>query len=157
MKRALIVAGATVVGLAGVLSFHTTPARVTPASLPPSVRSTSTTGGAGRTSTGTTGGAGRTASSRTATGEDVAFGYGSLAVSVTARGDKITGVRIASFRDDGSNRSQTLDRESLPILEDEAFNAQSADIQGVSGASYTSEAFQQSLQSALDRLDLPTS
>jgi uncharacterized protein with FMN-binding domain len=38
------------------------------------------------------------------------------------------------------------------VLEQEALQAQSANIQGVSGASYTSAGFEQSLQSALTEL-----
>jgi uncharacterized protein with FMN-binding domain len=49
-------------------------------------------------------------------------------------------------------RSQLIDQQAIPILEQEAMQAQSANIQGVSGASYTSAGFQQSLQAALQTL-----
>jgi len=84
----------------------------------------------------------------------VNYDYGVLAVSVTAEGKKITKVGIASLNDGGNFRSQSIDQQSIPVLEQQALQAQSANIQGVSGASYTSAGFQQSLQAALNRLGL---
>jgi uncharacterized protein with FMN-binding domain len=63
-------------------------------------------------------------------------------------------VGIASLDDGGNPRSQNIDQQSIPILEQQAMQAQSANIQGVSGASYTSGGFQQSLQGALHQLGL---
>ncbi len=75
-------------------------------------------------------------------------------MSVTASGKRITNVGIASLDDGGNSRSQSIDQQSIPILEQEAIQAQSANIQGVSGASYTSAGFEQSLQAALRKLGL---
>jgi uncharacterized protein with FMN-binding domain len=44
-----------------------------------------------------------------------------------------------------------INAAAIPKLRQEALTAQSADIATVSGATYTSEAYQQSLQGALDR------
>jgi uncharacterized protein with FMN-binding domain len=77
-----------------------------------------------------------------------------LSVSVTVSGTKITKVGIASLDDGGNSRSQSIDQQSIPILEQQALQAQNANIQGVSGASYTSAGFAQSLQSALSKLGL---
>ncbi len=82
------------------------------------------------------------------------YNYGILSVSVTVTGKKITNVGIASIDDGGNFRSQSIDQQSIPILEQEAIQAQSANIQGVSGASYTSAGFAQSLQSALNKLGI---
>jgi uncharacterized protein with FMN-binding domain len=46
----------------------------------------------------------------------------------------------------------SIDQYAIPILESQALSAQSANIQGVSGASFTSAGFEQSLQSALLKL-----
>jgi uncharacterized protein with FMN-binding domain len=92
------------------------------------------------------------ASTRTATGALVNYSWGVLSVSVTETGTTIDKVGIASLDDGGNPRSQSIDQQSVPILEQEAVHAQSANIQGVSGASYTSSGFQQSLQSALTKL-----
>jgi uncharacterized protein with FMN-binding domain len=63
-------------------------------------------------------------------------------------------VQIASLDDGGNFRSESIDQQSIPILEQEALQAQSANIQSVSGASYTSAGFEQSLQSALTELGI---
>lgn len=93
--------------------------------------------------------------SKTAVGPAVNYNYGILSVSITAVGKKITNVQIASLNDGGNFRSQSIDQQSIPILEQQALAAQSANIQGVSGASYTSAGFVRSLQSALSTLGLP--
>jgi uncharacterized protein with FMN-binding domain len=63
-------------------------------------------------------------------------------------------VGIASLNDGGNFRSQMIDQQSIPILEQEAMQAQSSHIQSVSGASYTSAGFQTSLQAALRSVGL---
>jgi uncharacterized protein with FMN-binding domain len=168
MRRAPIVIVATVAGLAGVLSFHTKPASLTLGSLPgaSATRSSTTTSVA----TGSTPGQSASGASspptsssttttspsaaRTSTGTAVNYHYGILSVSVTVSGKRITKVGIASLDDGGNFRSQSIDQQSIPILEQQALQAQSANIQGVSGASYTSAGFLQSLQSALSRVGL---
>lgn len=67
-------------------------------------------------------------------------------------GTKLTNVTVASIDDGGNFRSQSIDQQSIPLLEQQALQAQSANLQGVSGASYTSAGFEQSLQSALTKL-----
>jgi len=171
MRRPLIVIGATVAGLIGLMSFHTSPAHLGLAGLagtsatrsspstsiaagtPPSpTPSTSTTVAPTATASPSTTTAPST--SRTATGVAVNYSWGVLSVSVTATGRTITKVGIASIDDGGNPRSQSIDQQSIPLLEQQAMQAQSANIQGVSGASYTSAGFQQSLQSALTKLSI---
>jgi uncharacterized protein with FMN-binding domain len=170
MKRPVIVIGATVAGLVGLLSFHTAPAhlglaglsgtsasRISPststaAGTPPSL--STTTPVTAPTSTTVPSTTTVPPTSRTATGDAVNYSWGVLSVSVTATGRTITKVGIASLDDGGNPRSQSIDQQSIPILEQQAMQAQSANIQGVSGASYTSTGFQQSLQSALGKLNI---
>ena len=168
MRRAPIVIGATVAGLVGVLSFHTKPASLTLGGLSgTSVPRTSPTtsvaagppsgqGGSGAGSTSTslmpTTSTSSSSTTRTASGAQVNYNYGILSVSVTVSSKRITKVGIASLNDGGNFRSQSIDQQSIPILEQQALQAQSANIQGVSGASYTSAGFAQSLQSALSKL-----
>jgi uncharacterized protein with FMN-binding domain len=175
---------ATAAGLAGVLSFHTkarltlgslpgatvatgssatsapgTPQGGSPAgtsppppstSTPPSTSSPQSTATTVPPTTSTT----VPPTTRSATGPLVNYNYGVLSVSVTLRGRKITKIDIASLDDGGNFQSQSIDQQSIPILEQQALQAQNANIQGVSGASYTSAGFQQSLQSALTQLGL---
>jgi uncharacterized protein with FMN-binding domain len=164
MRRAPIVIAATVAGLAGVLAFHTSPVTMSlgvGATLPRGSSSLPVaTGSPGPSSPGTTAPSPSGSSSpttagsgtKTATGSLVNYNYGELSVSVTVAGGKITDVTIASLDDGGNFRSASIDQQSIPILEQQALQAQSANIQGVSGATYTSEGFSQSLQSALTRL-----
>jgi uncharacterized protein with FMN-binding domain len=165
MKRAPIVIGATVAGLAGVLAFHTTPAKVSLGALPaastgPRASSTGRAAPSGqRPSSGRPAATARPASpagtsggTRSAVGSGVNYSYGVMSVKVTVSGTKILDVGIASIDDGGNPRSESIDQQAIPILEQEALQAQSASIQGVSGASYTSAGFTQSLQSALHTL-----
>jgi len=171
MRRAPIVITATVAGLVGVLEFHTSPSAVSigaipaagttaapassgPASpAPPRPGSTRQPSGASATRPAAAPSAtAPSAGSRTAVGPPVSYGYGVLSVSVTVSGRKITKVGIASINDGGNPRSQFIDQQSIPMLEQQALQAQSASIQGVSGASYTSAGFHQSLQAALQQL-----
>jgi uncharacterized protein with FMN-binding domain len=163
MRRTPIVITATLAGLAGVLAFHTTPASLSAGALP-GVSGTSPPASSGGSQRGQSGsspdsppssGPAANASpggTRTVTGPAINYTYGVLSVSVTVSGGKITKVGIASIDDGGMQRSQFIDQQAIPILEQEALQAQSANIQGVSGASYTSAGFQQSLQAALQTL-----
>lgn len=92
--------------------------------------------------------------SRSAIGDSVNYIYGVLSVKVTATGSTISKVTIASINDGGNYRSETIDGMAIPQLEQQALSVQNANIQGVSGASYTSAGFRQSLQSALAKLGL---
>lgn len=146
MKRAPIVIAGTVAGLVAVLEFHTTPAKLTLAggsTLPASGRSAPASGPSA---------AAGPAGTRTVTGPEVNYSFGILAVKITVSRGKITRVGLAYLDDSGNPKSQYIDQQSIPILEHEALQAQSANIQGVSGASYTSAGFAQSLQSALHSL-----
>jgi uncharacterized protein with FMN-binding domain len=169
VRRTPIVLGGTLAGLIGVLAFHTTPVRSSFATVPGASPSSGPAAGAspaassrGNASSGATAGASPkptaasqpAAASRTAVGPGVNYNYGILSVRVTVSGKKIVKVEIASLDDGGSPRSQSIDQQSIPILEQETMQAQSSNIQGVSGASYTSAGFVQSLQSALHSLGL---
>lgn len=90
----------------------------------------------------------------TATGPVVNYYFGTVSVSVSVSGKKITNISIASLNDGGNPRSQQIDQYSLPQLEQQALAANSANIQGISGATYTSQGFAQSLQSALAKVGL---
>jgi uncharacterized protein with FMN-binding domain len=164
MRRAVIVIGTTVVGLVGVLSFHTAPAKLTLGTLSAGTASRSTntttpagasppsTGPAPPTPTTTAPTTTAPAATRSTTGPSVNYRFGLISVTATVAGTKLTNVSIASLDDGGSPRSQSIDQQSIPILEQQALQAQNANIQGVSGASYTSAGFEQSLQAALSQL-----
>ena len=93
---------------------------------------------------------GSAAGGRVVTGDVVNGPYGPSQVAITLSGNKITKVTVLQHTDDGSN-SQQIDGNALPKLTSETLAAQSAKIDAVSGASYTSAGYIKSLQSALDK------
>jgi uncharacterized protein with FMN-binding domain len=81
------------------------------------------------------------------------YGYGQLSVTVTVRGNQIVAVSVPVLHTI-DQYSQQLAEQVIPMLRSEVLAAHSAQIHGVSGATYTSEAYAQSIQSALDRLHI---
>ena len=160
MRRTPIVITATAAGLIGVLEFHTRPASVSLGTIPAAGSTAAASPAASPATTAPSRRSTRSAApsqpggTRTATGPQVNYNWGVLSVAVTVSGTRITKVGIATLDDGGNPRSQFIDQQSIPILEQEALQAQSANIQGVSGASYTSAGFTQSLQAALQQLGI---
>ncbi|MBW8871612.1 MAG: FMN-binding protein, partial [Leifsonia sp.] len=88
--------------------------------------------------------------STTVTGSAVDTRYGAVQVEVTFSGNTITAVKTLQSPDrDG--RDVEINDQALPILEQEVLASQSANIDTVSGATYTSEGYIQSVQSAIDQ------
>ncbi len=86
----------------------------------------------------------------TFTGRNVSTIYGPVQIQVVISGGKIVDVRFVTMPD-GRGRTIEITNESGPLLEKQTLAKQSADIDFVSGATQTSEGYQQSLQSALDQ------
>jgi len=86
----------------------------------------------------------------TYTGDAANAYYGNVQVQVTVSGGKIADVQFLQYPSDRST-SRYINSQAMPILTSEAIQAQSAQVNGVSGASDTSAAFQQSLSSALSQ------
>jgi uncharacterized protein with FMN-binding domain len=76
--------------------------------------------------------------------------YGNVQVQVTVSGGNITDVQFLQYPSDRST-SRFINSQAMPLLTQEAIQAQSAQVDGVSGATATSGAFIQSLQSALSQ------
>ncbi len=149
MKRAglYLLAGA-VAGFGGVLGFHGG-GTAAPALL--GQQKPGATGGTPVPSASPAGPARSTGPARSATGAVVPYGYGELSVMVTVHGDQITAVSVPLLRT-AEPYSQQLAQQVIPMLRSEVLAAHSAQIHGVSGATYTSQAYAQSIQSALDKL-----
>jgi uncharacterized protein with FMN-binding domain len=161
-KRGAIALVTTALALVLLLSFKT-PAGTTPGAIvetgggttsgsaPTSSATTATTDAP--TSTAATGGSAPTSSpttaSTTVTGSLVSTRYGDVEVQVTIASGKITQVVAVTLPSGG--RSGQISSYAAPRLASEALSAQSATIDVVSGATYTSEAYAQSLQAALDQ------
>ncbi len=166
MKRVLFSIVGTVVALVALLSFKshggplTAAGRLPSANLPGAAASTSTSP---RTSapTGAPPTPSRTRSARTTRpaphpasrqilGSAVQTPYGVVQVKINLTGTKITNVSLAQLTAN-DDTSQQINSQAAPILLQQTLSAQSAQIDGVSGASYTSQGYDQSLQSALDK------
>lgn len=76
--------------------------------------------------------------------------YGPVQVEVTVSGGKITDVKALQLTD-AEQRSIEISNQAAPILRSEVLAAQSASVATVSGATFTTEGYLTSLQSALDK------
>lgn len=86
----------------------------------------------------------------TYTGDVADAYYGNIQVQVTVSGGKITDVQFLQYPNDRGTSIQ-INSQAMPYLKQEAIQAQSAQVDGVSGATDTSQAFIQSLGSALNQ------
>ncbi|MGW5282011.1 FMN-binding protein, partial [Streptomyces collinus] len=103
-------------------------------------------GTAGSTGSGGSSGA---AQARTVTGKVSQTQYGPVQVRITVSGGKITKAEAVQAPKGGLSDQKT--QLAVPKLNQEAVAAGNADIDAVSGATYTSTGYKQSLQSALDQ------
>lgn len=87
---------------------------------------------------------------KTVTGDAADTRYGPVQLQVTFSGKKISSINVLEYPTE-SFRDQQINSYALPILNQEAMSAQSAHIDVVSGATYTSDGYAQSLQSAIDK------
>jgi uncharacterized protein with FMN-binding domain len=151
-KRPLAAMLLTTAGLVLLLTFKT-----------PDVAPTSAANG-GNTGSGAnvvnTGNAGNGAVAQTAgpkgagsgkyTGSAVQTPFGTVQVQVTLQNGTITDVRALQLPT-GRGHTQQISSYAGPQLRSEVLQAQSAQVDTISGATYTSEGYMQSLQSALDQ------
>ena len=116
-------------------------------------------GGSAGTGKGTTGGAsGSGSAANSATGPTVAGAavptrFGNVQVQITVVDKKITAATVLQIPN-RDRKDVQINNRAVPILNAEAVQAQSADIDMVSGATVTSVAYIQSLQSAIDKANL---
>jgi uncharacterized protein with FMN-binding domain len=149
MKRFVFAVAATVVGLVLLLGYKTgSPEKLPPAALAPA------TPGAGTQVRPTpnptpSASAGSTPAERTVTGAVEQTPYGAVQVRVRLSGSRILDVTAVQLPAD-TGRSMEISRYAGPVLRQEVLSAQSAQIDTVSGATWTSEGYAASLQSAFD-------
>jgi uncharacterized protein with FMN-binding domain len=74
--------------------------------------------------------------------------YGTVQVKAIIKNGQLADVQFLQYPSD-RNTSRYINGQAMPLLTQEAIQAQSAQVDGVSGATFTSQAFQQSLASAL--------
>ncbi len=107
--------------------------------------------GAGAGTTGTTGASAKAVG--TYAGSVVQTRFGSVQVQITVQAGKITDVTALQLTD-AERKSVQISNRAAPLLRDEVLQSQSADVQTISGATVTSDAYLNSLQAALDAANL---
>ena len=86
---------------------------------------------------------------RTVQGPSVDMRWGPVQVTVKVKGTKI--LDVSATYPTERPKSQFINEQAIPMLRSEVLQAQSAQIDLIGGATMTSEAYAQSLQSALDK------
>jgi uncharacterized protein with FMN-binding domain len=154
MRRSPIVIAATIAGTAATLAFHphaaAAPAPTASSATKSPSAPTATSGSSGSSSGSGPSGSSATVSG-TATGDAVATQYGDAQVRVTVKGGKIVTVEALQLQGNDP-RSVQISSSAAPVLQQEVLTSQTAAVDAVSGATFTSASYTQSLQSALDKL-----
>ena len=147
-------AGATTTGTSGSSSSSTSGGESSDSSESSSSdssgSSSSGSSSSGSSSTGSSGSSSSGLKDGSFTGQAVDTPYGPVQVQITVSGGSITKVNIPVYPN-GNGRDQEINSFALPQLVSETKSAQSAGIDMVSGATFTSQGYIQSLQSAIDQ------
>ncbi len=114
---------------------------------------TGTDTGAASGDTPSSGDSGTTSAAKTYTGDAIMTRFGNVQVEITVENGTITDSQVTQVPWN-DHKDQEINSYAVPILNREAVDAQSADIDMVSGATYTSQGYIQSLQSAIDQANL---
>jgi uncharacterized protein with FMN-binding domain len=146
MKRPPIVLAATAAGLAATLGFS--PHSRAPTATAVTTTSTSASSSAQSRSS--------SSSEKTVTGNAISTRYGNVQLKVTTSGGQITKIEAVQLPS-SDPKSSEISSFAVPQLSQSALTAQSANVNVVSGATYTSDGYKTALQSALDKAGLQAS
>jgi uncharacterized protein with FMN-binding domain len=145
MKKVLLTC--FVVGCFALYSFHQRHGGSSVVIKAPATAATqSPTSSSGSTGTSTTPAASYKDGQYTGTAADAIYGF--IQVEAVISGGKLTDVKFLQTPND-RDTSIMINSQATPYLKQEALQAQSANVSGVSGATDSSQAFIQSLSSAL--------
>ncbi|MFD8706883.1 FMN-binding protein [Kitasatospora sp. NPDC059648] len=153
MRRAVVTSAATAAGVVLLLSLKPHEATGSAPVISSGSGSGSGTTGAADTSPAPSASPAPAAgggATRKVSGDTVNTRYGPVQVQVTLAGSRITSVDVVKYPTQ-DRRDREINADALPVLNQEAISAQNARIDAVSGATYTSDGYIRSLQSALDR------
>jgi uncharacterized protein with FMN-binding domain len=165
MRRIVLWLMSTLTALVLLFGYHTSTSTSTSTSstaaadaessvVSPAQSGTGTTSaGTGSTAGTTSAPSGSSATSATVTGDSASTRWGPVQVQLTVADGTITAVDVVEFPT-GNGKDREINARALPILVQETLDAQSSDIDMVSGATVTSEGYRESLQSALDQAGL---
>ena len=165
MKKIVYALMATVTGLVLLFSYRTSTVPESTSALadapssgvatvPKTTPSPSTSASSGSSSTSSGSSSAQTSSSGLTdgafTGQAANTRFGPVQVQITVSGGAITDVQVPQYPSE-SGRDQQINSRALPVLVKETVQAQSAEVDMVSGATSTSTGYRTSLQSALDQ------
>ena len=153
MRRVAFAIVGTIAGLVGLLSFKTHSASV---ANPPSAVSTTgpnTSGATPKTGSAPSAPSVPGSSTNSLTGDVADTRWGPVQVRITVTNGKLTDVTAVEYPSENP-RDQEINSYAIPALNHEALAAGSAKIDMISGATYTSQGYLESLQSALDKAGL---
>ena len=164
MRKIVVALAGTISGLIMLFSYHTSLGGTAAPAVPTSTGTTTTTvpgptsdGTSGSTSNGasgsSSGSSGSASGTSTVTGDSVDTRWGPVQVQITVTNGKITAAQAVQVPN-GNGRDAEINSYAVPILNQEAVQAQSAQIDAISGATVTSDGYVQSLQSAIDQAHL---
>ena len=157
MRRLTLWIVSTVAALVLLFSYHTSTGAAgggqTAALSPTTPGTSSSSSSSGGSSSSSSGSDSSGSTSGTFTGSTVDTRWGPVQVQVTVDSGKITDVQAVVYPQDNP-RDQEINAYALPVLHDEVIDAQSAQIDAVSGATVTSDGYIASLQAAIDAANL---
>lgn len=171
MRRIVIAIASTITGLVLLFSWPTSLNRTAALAATPAAggggngtatgtsagHSNGSGGGNGNGSSsagsGASSGSGTSTGTTTYTGATAQTRYGPVAVQITVTNGKLSDVKATNYPN-GSRTDQVINSYAIPQLNAEALQAGSAKIAMVSGATFTSYGYLQSLQDALDQAHL---
>jgi len=155
MRRIIVALGTTATGLVLLFSWPTSWNRpVAAGGQAVGLGGAGTSQGTAATGASSSSGSGTTAPvTATVDGAMVQTPYGNVQVRLTVADGTVTSAEAIAYPDRGG-RDVQISNYAIPILSQEAVQAQSANIDMVSGATFTSRGYIQSLQDALDQANL---
>jgi uncharacterized protein with FMN-binding domain len=154
MKRAAVVTGLTIVGAAWILNYKVAPHQLSPVATVPATPDAEASPSASPSGTPRPSPTpSPVAPSGTFTGSDFPNRFGDVVVRIVLTRGHMTDVQAVTLPFDRAE-SAYISQQAGPMLRTEALQAQSANIDIISGATYTSESYAQSLESALKKAHL---
>lgn len=138
LRRVAIIATGTIGGVIAIVAYH-----------PPQLSPVSTIGVVSPTPSATkpTPAKPQSSASGVITGDTAQTQWGPVQVQITVSSGQITAAKALQFPN-GDRRSQSISQQAIPYLIQQTLSTSSANVQGVSGASYTSDGWRRSLASA---------
>ena len=158
MRRITMIITSTIAAVVLLFSYRTS-TNATAANSPTTDDTTTPTSGstagttippsASSSSSGSSSSGSSTLNSGTFTGDAVTTRWGVVQVQITVADGTITAAKALQYPNE-NGKDQQINAYAIPLLNSEVTQAQSAEIDAVSGATVTSNGYLQSLQSAID-------